>query len=101
MDQLVNGKLTLSGLNGENSLMAEFGVGTGIDSVQGTTENVFVKDGRIIVEGVPEGELIWIFDVSGRLLHCMVSNGGSVEIPMVTGSICIVRIGKQVVKLAN
>ena len=64
-------------------------------------KNVFVKNGSIIVEGTPEGELISLFDVSGRLLRCEVSNGGSVEIPVATGSIYIVRIGKQVVKLAN
>lgn len=101
MGQLIDGKLTLSDLNGEHSLTAEFSVGTGIDSVQGVMKNVFVKNGSIIVEGTPEGELISLFDVSGRLLRCEVSNGGSVEIPVATGSIYIVRIGKQVVKLAN
>lgn len=101
MGQLINGKLTLSDLNGEHSLTAEFSVGTGIDSVQGVIKNIFVKNGSIIVEGMPEGELISLFDVSGRLLRCEVSNGGSVEIPVATGSIYIVRIGKQVVKLAN
>ncbi|MGM9759772.1 MAG: leucine-rich repeat protein [Parabacteroides sp.] len=99
--QLVNDKLTLKGLNGENSLTAKFSVSTGIESVQGTTKNIFVKAGRIIVEGVPEGEQIRIFDVSGRLLRSEVSNGGSVEIPMATGPIYIVRIGNQTVKLAN
>lgn len=101
MGQLIDGKLTLSDLNGEHSLTAEFSVGTGIDSVQGVMKNVFVKNGSIIVEGMTEGELISLFDVSGRLLRCEVSNGGSVEIPVATGSIYIVRIGKQVVKLAN
>ena len=101
MGQLIDGKLTLSELNGEHSLTAEFSAATGIDSVQGVMKNVFVKNGSIIVEGMPEGELISLFDVSGRLLRCEVSNGGSVEIPVATGSIYIVRIGKQVVKLAN
>ena len=98
-DQLVDGKLTLSGISGEKCISAVFGIDTGIGGAGASSQNVYVKDGRIIVEGVAKGEEIFIYNAAGKLLHREVANGELVEIPMTAGQMYIVKIGKKTIKI--
>ncbi|MGM9699525.1 MAG: GLUG motif-containing protein [Prevotella sp.] len=99
-DQLVDGKLTLSGISGEKCISAVFGVDTSIGGAGASSQNVYVKNGRIVVEGVAKGEEIFIYNAAGQLLHREVANGESLEIPMTAGQVYIVKIGKNSVKVA-
>lgn len=98
-DQLVDGKLTLSGISGEKCISAVFGIDTGIGGAGASSQNVYVKDGRIVVEGVAAGEEISIYNTEGKLLRREVANGELVEIPMTAGQMYIVKIGKKTIKI--
>ncbi len=99
MDQLVDGKLTLTSISGEKYITAVFGIDTGIGGTGASSQKVYVKDGRIVVDGVAAGEEIFIYNAAGQLLHREVANGESLEIPMTAGLMYIVKIGKQTVKI--
>lgn len=97
--QLVDSKLTISGISGENSIVAVFGIDTSIGGTDASAQRVSIKDGKIVVEGVAAGEVIFIYIASGHLLHRKVANGEPIEIPMTAGQVYIVKIGKQSIKL--
>ncbi|MGM9709672.1 MAG: leucine-rich repeat protein, partial [Prevotella sp.] len=99
IDQLVDGKLTLTGVNGEYSIDAVFGIATSIDGTDASPIKIGTKDGAISVEGVAAGEVIYIYNASGNLLRREVANGELVEIAMPPGQVYIVNIGKQSFKL--
>ena len=99
MAQVVDGTLTLTSLEGENTLAAVFGVDTGIGAVYDMSKTVYVRDGRIIVDGAAVGEVVIVCDAAGRVLRREVANGEPIELPMAAGKVYIVRIGKQVIKL--
>ncbi|MGN0280711.1 MAG: leucine-rich repeat protein [Prevotella sp.] len=99
IDRLVDGKLTLSKISGEKNLTAEFCIDTAISGIGADGRNVYVKDGKIVINGVAEGEEIVIYNASGQLLHREVANGASVEIPMAAGQVYVVKIGSQSVKM--
>ena len=99
MDQLVEGKLTLAGISGEKYITAVFGIDTGIGNSDASSQKVYVKDGRIVVDGVAAGEEILIYNASGQLLRSEVANGERLEIPMTSGQMYVVKIGKQIVKI--
>lgn len=99
MDQLVDGKLTLSGISGEKCISAVFGIDTGIGGTGASSQNVYVKDGAIVVDGVAKGEEIFIYNAAGKLLRREVANGELVEIPMTAGQMYIVKIGKKTIKI--
>ena len=99
MDQLVDGKLTLTGISGEKYITAVFGIDTGIGNSGTSSQKVYVKDGRIVVDGVTAGEEIFIYNASGQLLRREVANGERLEIPMTVGQMYIVKIGKKIVKI--
>ena len=99
MDQLVDGKLTLTGISGEKYITAVFGIDTGIGNSDASSQKVYVKDGRIVVDGVAAGEEILIYNASGQLLRSEVANGERLEIPMTSGQMYVVKIGKQIVKI--
>ncbi|MGM9776977.1 MAG: leucine-rich repeat protein, partial [Prevotella sp.] len=97
--QVSGGTLTLIALEGENSLAAVFGVDTGIGAVYDMAKTVYVRDGRIIIDGAAAGEVVIVCDAAGRVLRREVANGEPIEIAMAAGKVYIVRIGKQVIKL--
>ena len=97
--QVSGGTLTLTSLEGENTLTAVFGVDTGIGAVYDMTKTVYVRDGSIIVAGAAAGEVVIVCDAAGRVLRREVANGEPIEFPMAAGKVYIVRIGKQVFKL--
>lgn len=97
--QVSGGTLTLTALEGENTLAAVFGVDTGIGAVYDMAKTVYVHDGRIIVDGAAAGEVIIVCDAAGRVLRREVANGEPIELPMAAGKVYILRIGKQVIKL--
>lgn len=99
MDQLVEGKLTLTGISGEKYITAVFGIDTGIGGTGASSQKVYVKDGRIVVDGVAAGEEIFIYNTAGQLLRREVANGERLEIPMTAGQMYIVKIGKKIVKI--
>lgn len=99
IDQLVDGKLTLVGVNGEYSIDAVFSIDTGIGGNGTSPIKIGMKDGAISVEGVAKGEEIFIYNVSGNLLRREVAKGEPVEIAMTPGQVYIVKIGKQSFKL--
>lgn len=99
-DQLVDGKLTLSGISGEKCITAVFGIDTGIGGAGASSQKVYVKDGRIVVDGIAKGEEIFIYNTSGQLLRREVANGERLEIPITAGQVYIVKIGKNSVKVA-
>lgn len=97
--QVSGGTLTLTSLKGENTLEAVFGVDTGIGAVYDMSKTVYVRDGRIIVDGAATGEVVIVCDAAGRVLRREVANGEPIELPMAAGKVYIVRIGKRVIKL--
>ena len=99
MEQLVDGKLTLTGISGEKYITAVFGIDTGIGNSGASSQKVYVKDGRIVVDGVTAGEEIFIYNAAGQLLRSEVANGERLEIPMTAGQVYIVKIGKKIVKI--
>lgn len=99
MEQLVDGKLTLTGISGEKYITAVFGIDTGIGNSGASSQKVYVKDGRIVVDGVTAGEEIFIYNAAGQLLRSEVANGERLEIPMTAGQMYIVKIGKKIVKI--
>ncbi len=99
MDQLVDGKLTLTGISGEKYITAVFGIDTGIGGTGASSQKVYVKDGRIVVDGVAAGEEIFIYNTAGQLLRREVANGERLEIPMTAGQMYVVKIGKKIVKI--
>ena len=99
MDQLVDGKLTLTGISGEKYITAVFGIDTGIGGTGASSQKVFIKDGRIVVDGVAAGEGILIYNALGQLLRREVANGERLEIPMTAGQMYVVKIGKKIVKI--
>ena len=99
IDQLVDDKLTLSAINGENSISALFIIDTGIAGIGTSGQKVSVKDGAIVIDGVAASEEILIYKVSGQLLRSEVANGESVKITMTPGQVYILKIGKQSYKV--
>lgn len=99
IDQLVDDKLTLSAINGENSISALFIIDTGIAGIGTSGQKVSVKDGAIVIDGVAKGEVVCIYNALGNLLHRKVANGEPLEIPMAAGQVYILKIGKQSFKV--
>ncbi|MGN0225058.1 MAG: leucine-rich repeat protein, partial [Prevotella sp.] len=99
IDQLVDDKLTLNAINGENCISALFIIDTGIAGIGTYGQNVSVKDGAIVIDGVAKGEVVCIYNALGNLLHRKVANGEPLEIPMAAGQLYILKIGKQSFKV--
>ena len=99
MDQLVDGKLTLTGISGEKYITAVFGIDTGIGGTGASSQKVYVKDGRIVVDGVAAGEEIFIYNTAGQLLSCEVANGAAMSFAKETGVVYVIKIGRKTIKL--
>ncbi len=99
MDQLVDGKLTLTSISGEKYITAVFGIDTGIGGTGASSQKVYVKDGRIVVDGVAAGEEIFIYNTAGQLLSREVANGAAMSFAKETGVVYVIKIGRKTIKL--
>ena len=60
------------------------------------------EEGQFIVEGVPEGTKVAVYDAGGVEVGTAISHGGKTLVPahLPQGSIAIVKIGEKAVKVA-
>lgn len=98
-DRLADGKLTISSLEGENSLTAVFSDNTGISSAHGNGSGIYAGHGTIIIRGAARGETVTICDAAGRVLRSEMSDGRTMYIPMPVNNVYIVRMGGRTVKM--
>lgn len=77
-----------------NNIMESELAGIGDVMADGDGVAVRVEDGRIVVDGVPEGSVVEVYDVAGRQVY-----RGTGDIPRLTHGVYMVRVGTRVAKV--
>jgi len=99
-NSLINGLYTISGITGNSTLNISFE-----SSASGVPENiknnikVYSNQSEIIIDGANLGEVITIFDTTGKQLKSQKSIGERISIPISNSGVYIVRVTEKSYKV--
>lgn len=81
------------------NLVATFQQGIGIDNHQGSEWYAFAQNGSIILKNLPEGELVSVYDMLGKLLYTADSAfENDLRIAVPSSGVYAVRVGNSMIK---
>ena len=68
----------------------------GVEEIDGGEVSVSVVDGRIVVSGADDDDVVEVYDLSGRRVYA----GAAAEIPLTDGGVYVVKVAGQAFKMA-
>jgi hypothetical protein len=97
--EITGSQLTMSMPNCKAlSIESILGQDTGIRSISPRQWQWHRTSTGIVISNVPEGTKVSIYDISGILLHQVESQGDELFVPIVSGSVYILKVGSETVK---
>ena len=84
------------------SLTINVRLGAGLTGINNVCEQEWIwhKDGRqLVLNGVPAGTKVQLYDLRGILLHTVVASGGEIVLPLNANALHVLKVGSKVIKL--